>query len=62
VSSKIDLDQHLQLTKEEDQDNILMIGGIGVFLPCAQEEAKICVADGVTIEQSQLTMTMREEE
>jgi hypothetical protein len=30
---------------EEDQDDLLMIGGIGVFLPCAQEEAEICVAD-----------------
>jgi hypothetical protein len=41
----MDLDQHVQLTKEEeDQDNILMIGGIGVFLPFAQEEVEICVA------------------
>jgi hypothetical protein len=39
-----------------------MIGGIGIFLPCAQEEAEICVADGATAEQSQLTMTVREEE
>jgi hypothetical protein len=52
----------VQLTKEEeDQDDILMIGGIGVFLPCAQEEAEICVADGATAEQSQLTMTVKEE-
>jgi hypothetical protein len=50
------LDQQVQLTeREEDQDDILMIGGIGVFLPCAQEEAEICVADGATAEeQSQL--------
>jgi hypothetical protein len=41
------LDQQVQLTEEEDQNDILMIGGIGVFLPCAQEEAEICVADGV---------------
>jgi hypothetical protein len=41
-----------------------MIGGIGVFLPFAQEEAKFCVADdaATTEEQSQLTMTVREEE
>jgi hypothetical protein len=31
--SKGSLDQHVQLIKEEDKDNILMIGGIGVFLP-----------------------------
>jgi hypothetical protein len=57
VISKIDLDQHVQLTKEEeDQDDIMMIGGIGVFLPCSQEEVEICVADGATIEQSAETV------
>jgi hypothetical protein len=62
VSSKMDLDQQVQLTEEEeDHNDILMIGGIGVFLPCAQEEAKICVADGATTEQSQLTMIVKEE-
>jgi hypothetical protein len=59
----MNLDQQVQLTEEEDQDDLLMIGGIGVFLPCAQEEAEICVADGATAEeQSQLTMTVKEEE
>jgi hypothetical protein len=32
VSSKVSLDQHVQLIEEEDQD-LLMIGGIGLFLP-----------------------------
>jgi hypothetical protein len=62
VSSKKNLDQQVQLTEVKDQDDLLMIGGIGIFLPCAQEEAEICVADGATAEQSQLTMTVREEE
>jgi hypothetical protein len=53
------LDQQVQLTEVKDQDDILMIGGIGIFLPCAQEEAEICVADGATAEQSQLTMTVK---
>jgi hypothetical protein len=35
MSSKVSLDQHVQLTEEEDQDNIMMIGGIGLFLPLA---------------------------
>jgi hypothetical protein len=52
----------VQLTEEEDHNDILLIGGIGVFLPCAQEEAEICVADGATAEQSQLMMTIEEEE
>ena len=40
INLEMSLDQHVQLTKEEEyQDNILMIGGIGVFLPLAQEEA-----------------------
>jgi hypothetical protein len=40
-----------------------MIGGIGIFLPSAQEEAENSVADGATTEeQSQLMMTVEEEE
>jgi hypothetical protein len=50
INSEMDLDQHMQLTEEEYQDNILMIGGIGVFLPFAQEEAEICVAGALTTE------------
>ena len=53
------LDQHVQMTEEEDQDNILMIGGIGVFLPFAQEEAIICVVGATTIE-GQLAETLKE--
>jgi hypothetical protein len=42
INSEMNLDQQVQLTKEEeDQDDILMIGGIGVFLPCAQEEESV---------------------
>jgi hypothetical protein len=29
------LDQRIQLTEEEDQNDILMIGGMELFLPCA---------------------------
>jgi hypothetical protein len=39
MSSEMDLDQHVQLIEEEDTKNLLMIGGIGVFLPFSQEEA-----------------------
>jgi hypothetical protein len=31
----------MQLTEEEDQDDILMIGGISIFLPFAQRRQKI---------------------
>jgi hypothetical protein len=56
VSSKIDLDQHVQMTKEEkDQDDLLMIGGIEIFLPFAQEEAEFSFVDAaMPEEQSQL--------
>ena len=57
--SKVSLDQQVQLKEEEDQDGLLMIGGIGVFLPCAQEEAEIHVVDGTIAEQSQLEMTVK---
>jgi hypothetical protein len=51
----------VQLTEVRDQNDILMIGGIGIFLPCAQDEAEVCVADDTetAAEQSQLTMTMK---
>jgi hypothetical protein len=55
------LDQHVQLKKEEeDQDNILMIGGIRVFLPFSQEEVEICVAGVATVEE-QSAETVKEE-
>jgi hypothetical protein len=52
VSSKVSLDQHVQLIEEEDQD-LLMIGGIGLFLPFTQEEAKVCVADDAAAAEEQ---------
>jgi hypothetical protein len=30
--------------QKEDQRNLLMIGGIGIFLPLSPDEAKACVA------------------
>jgi hypothetical protein len=32
----------------KDQDDILMIGGIQIFLPFAQEEAESCIAGAAT--------------
>jgi hypothetical protein len=32
----------------KDQDGILMIGGIGIFLPSAQEEVENSAADDTT--------------
>jgi hypothetical protein len=51
INSEVSLDQQMQLTKEEDRRNLLMIGGIQIFLPFAQEEAEICVADATTTEE-----------
>jgi hypothetical protein len=59
VSSEMDLDQHVQLTEEEDQRNLLMIGGIEVFLPLTQEEAETCIVDVATTE-GQLAETVAE--
>jgi hypothetical protein len=39
VNSEMSLDQHVSLTEEKDLRDLLMIGGIGVFLPFAREEA-----------------------
>jgi hypothetical protein len=46
---------------EEDLRDILMIGGIGIFLPLAQEEAEICVV-GATTAEEQSVVTVRKEE
>jgi hypothetical protein len=61
--SKVNMDQQVQLTEvKEHQDDILMIGGIQLFLPSAQEEAKISVINAATTEeQSQLEMTVGKE-
>ena len=53
----------MKLTEEEEhQDGILMIGGIEIFLPFAQEEVENSVQNATTAgEQSQLMMTVKEE-
>jgi hypothetical protein len=57
------LNQPEQLTEKEYRRNILMIGGIEIFLPHSPEEAKICVADeAATTRERQPAMTIREEE
>jgi hypothetical protein len=55
------MDQQMQLT-EEDQNDVLMIGGIEIFLPFAQEEAEGSVADDTTTAGEQSAMTVRKEE
>jgi hypothetical protein len=63
VSSKMDLDQHMQLIEEEDRRNILMIGGIEIFLPFSKEEAGSCVAEeAMTTKERQPAETVRENE
>ena len=64
INSRTNLDQPMQLIEEEeDQDGVLMIGGISIFLPFSPEEEKNYVADdaATTEEQSQLMMTVEEE-
>jgi hypothetical protein len=61
MSSEMDLDQQVQLTKEEDLRSLLMIGGIGNIPTTCPEEAEICVADAATTEE-QSAETVREEE
>jgi hypothetical protein len=56
----VDLDQQMQLTEKEE--DLLMIGGIQIFLPFSQEEAEICVVGAAIAEEGQLAETVREEE
>jgi hypothetical protein len=60
VSSRMNLDQQMQLTEEEDLRSLMMIGVIKVFLPLAQGEAKICVVGATTTEEHS-TETVKEE-
>jgi hypothetical protein len=60
INSEVSLDQQMQLTEEEDRRSLLMIGGIQIFLPLAQGEAEICVADAATAEVGQPAGTVRE--
>jgi hypothetical protein len=62
VSLEMYLDQQMQLTEKEDQRNLLMIGGIQIFLPHSPEEAKVYVADEVaTTRERQPALTVKEE-
>jgi hypothetical protein len=41
--------------------DLLMIGGIHVFLPFAQEEAEVCVADDASTTEELSVVTVKEE-
>jgi hypothetical protein len=63
MSSELDLDQQMQLTEEENQNSILMIGGIEIFLPFSQGKAEVCVADievATTEAERQPAVTVKE--
>jgi hypothetical protein len=60
INSKVNLDQQMQLTEEEDQNDILMTGGIEIFLPSSQEEAESCIAGAATAKE-QSSGTVKEE-
>jgi hypothetical protein len=62
MSSEVSLDQHVQLTEEEDLRDLLMIGGIQVFLPFSQGKVEVCVVEGATTEAEQSVVTVRKEE
>jgi hypothetical protein len=60
--SEMDLDQQMQLTEKEDRRNILMIGGIEIFLPLIPEEAEIYVAEETTTTiEGQIALNFKEE-
>jgi hypothetical protein len=61
INSEVSLDQQVQLNENEDMRDLLMIGGIGVFLPFSQEEGEIYVV-GAPIVVEQSAVTVRKEE
>jgi hypothetical protein len=60
INLEVSLNQRVKLTEDEDWRNLLMIGGIQIFLPFGQEEEEIYVADATTTEVGQPAETIRE--
>jgi hypothetical protein len=61
MSSELSSYQQGQLTEEKDQKDILIIGGIQIFLPGSSVEVRVCVVD-VAATERQLVETVKEEE
>jgi hypothetical protein len=61
MSSEMNSYQQGQMTEEKDQKDILIIGGIQIFLPGSPIEVRVCVAD-VAATERQLAETIKEEE
>jgi hypothetical protein len=51
MSSELSSYQQGQLPEKENQKDILMIGGIQIFLPLSPVEERVCVADAATGER-----------
>jgi hypothetical protein len=51
MNLELSSDQPEELTEEKDQKDILIIGGIQIFLPLSPVEARVCVVDVVTRER-----------
>jgi hypothetical protein len=61
MSSELSSYQKGQMTEEKDQKNILINGGIQIFLPGSPVEVRVCVVDVAAIER-QVAETVKEEE
>jgi hypothetical protein len=61
MNSELSSYQPEELMEREDQRNLLIIGGIEIFLPLRSVGDKTCVADAATVE-GQPTETVMEEE
>ena len=61
MSSKLSSYQQEQLIEEKGQKDILIIGGIQIFLPGSPIEARVCVAN-VAATERQLAKNIKEEE
>jgi hypothetical protein len=60
MNSGMSSDQREELV-EKDQRNLLIIGGIEIFLPLSPVEARVCVADAATTERQPVVTVMMKE-
>jgi hypothetical protein len=59
MNSELSSYQQMQQIEREDQRDLLMIGGIGIFLPSSPGEVKVCIVDAATAREKQLDVTIR---
>jgi hypothetical protein len=60
MNSELNSDQQMQLIEREDQRDLLMIGGIAIFLASSRGEVKVFIIDATKAREKQPDVTIKE--